>query len=403
MKKPYPLFLSLVLILLAIAACSVQGTTTAPVDEPSPPVLESTDTPAPLPSPTEPASGKTPFLPVVEAPQLTSMRFFDDSNGWGMTSSNVLRTEDGGTTWLDVSPAGVTDFGFGAVGYFYDASHGWLAISDPMDPAEPGQLFRTADGGASWDESTLPPSMGGRFSFVNPSEGFFMADLGAGAGSNWVGIYSTTDGGATWTPEYVPEPGMPENEGALPASGMKSGMTFRDTSHGWVTGDIPMDNYMYLYASADGGQTWTHQPEAITSDLGTVFASTYPPMFFGEEGIMPVTLVSNVINLAIYTSGDGGENWIPSPALVANAGRGDQVDFVSPSDGFAWATGRFAVTHDAAQSWETVTPSVPFGDSFMDMEFVSTTTGWVLTLGADGHSSLYTTSDGGTTWTTLIP
>ncbi len=403
MKKPLPLFLSLGLILLAISACSVQETTSAPVDEPSPPVLESTETHAPQPSPTEESSGESPSLPVVDAPQLTSMRFFDESNGWGMTGTNVLRTEDGGVTWFDVSPAGVSDLGFGAVGYFYDPSHGWLAVSNPMDPAESGELYRTSDGGVSWAESTLPPSMGGRFSFVDPSNGFFMADLGAGAGSNWVGIYSTTDGGATWTPEYVPEPGMPEGEGALPGSGQKSGMTFVDTDRGWVTGNIPMDNYLYLYNSNDGGSTWNEQGGPIPTDFGTVFTGTYPPVFFGNDGVMPVTLVSNVINLVIYTSNDGGTTWSPSPAPVANAGRGELVDFVSPSDGFAWATGRFAVTNDAAQSWDTVTPSVPFGDSFMAMDFVSTTTGWVLTMNTDGHSSLYTSSDGGTTWTTLIP
>jgi photosystem II stability/assembly factor-like uncharacterized protein len=272
-----------------------------------------------------------------------------------------------------------------------------------MDPAEPGLLFRTADGGASWDESILPPSMGGRFSFVDPSNGFFMADLGAGAGSNWVGIYSTTDGGANWTPEYVPEPGEPESEGALPGSGQKSGMTFIDTDRGWVTGNIPMENYLYLYNSLDGGSTWVEQLAPIPTDFGTVFTESYPPVFFSENGIMPVTLYSNVINLVIYTSDDAGTTWIPAPAPVANAGRGDQVDFVSPSEGFAWATGRFAVTSNAAQTWETVTPSVPFGDSFLSMDFVDTSTGWVLTMDADGHASLYTTSDGGTTWTTLIP
>jgi photosystem II stability/assembly factor-like uncharacterized protein len=402
MNKNLIVALSLGLLILAAVACSPQETTSSPVVDTLAPSLESTATQPPQP-PTELPSTESPSFPVVDAPQLLSMRFFDGSNGWGMTSTNVLRTEDGGTTWLDVSPAGVTDLGFGAVSYFYDASHGWLAISNPMDPAESGRLFRTSDGGASWAESTLPPSMGGRFSFIDPTNGFFMADLGAGAGSNWVGIYSTTDAGATWVPEYVPEPGMPESEGALPGSGQKSGMTFLDTSHGWVTGNIPMDNYLYLYNSSDGGSTWSAQSGPIPTDFGTVFTNTYPPVFFDQKGIMPVTLFSNVINLVIYTSNNGGETWTAAPAPVANAGRGELVDFVNPTDGFAWATGRFAVTHDAAQNWDTVTPSIPFGDNFMAMDFVNTSTGWVLTMNADSHTSLYQTTDGGTNWITLIP
>ena len=44
MKKPYPLFLSLGLILLALVACSAQETTFVPVEETSPTALESTAT-----------------------------------------------------------------------------------------------------------------------------------------------------------------------------------------------------------------------------------------------------------------------------------------------------------------------------------------------------------------------
>ena len=401
MKHRIITLFSISAVLIFATACSTVGETTSPLPE----------KPADVQQPTTVAVSTIPILPteqssvgaVVDLPQLLSMRFFDESSGWGVTAASVLRTEDGGTTWLDATPAGVTDLGFGAIGYFLDASHGWLAVPNPVDPAEPGLLYRTSDGGGNWAKSTLPPGMGGRFSFVDPSNGFFMADLGAGAGSNWVGIYSTTDGGANWTPEYVPEPGEPEGEGALPGSGQKSGMTFIDTDRGWVTGNIPMDNYLYLYNSSDGGSTWVEQPAPIPTDFGTVFTDCYPPVFFGDNGIMPVILSSNVINLVIYNSDDAGSTWTPAPAPVANAGRGELVDFISPTDGFVWATGRFAVTHDAAQIWDTVTPSIPFGDNFMAMDFVDTSTGWVLTMDADGHTSLNTTSDGGTTWTTLIP
>ena len=407
MKRQLPIIISIGVLLISVMACSLQGTNIPPTVDATVTEVKEIETPTSLPptetQPTEIPTNGVPQFPVIEAPQLTSIRFFDENNGWGLTSSNVLRTEDGGETWFNVTPSGVTDISFGAVGYFFDSSHGWLAVSNMTNPDDPGQLFRTSDGGASWAESALPPSMGGRFSFVDPDNGFFMSDLGAGAGSNWVGIYSTVDGGANWTPQYVPVPGNPETEGALPASGQKSGMTFIDSNRGWVTGSIPMDNYLYLYNTTNGGSFWNNQNGPVPTTFGTVFTSTYPPAFFGQDGIMPVTLVGNVINLVIYTSGDGGASWTPAPAPVANAGRGELVDFVSPLDGFAWANGRFAVTHDGAESWGTVTPSVPFGDNMAFMDFVDTTTGWVVTMNADSHNSLYKTTDGGTNWITLIP
>lgn len=402
MKHRLPVLLAICMILLAVLACSLFGTSSAPLPENTATLPEPTGTDV-LPSPISPTDVTTPSGSVIPNPQLISIHFLDESHGWGMTSQYVLRTEDGGATWYNVTPPGMTDFVYAAESYFFDTTHGWVAIPDPTDLMVPGQLFRTSDGGATWEETSFEAGMGGRFSFVDLSNGFYMADLGAGAGSNWVAIYATSDGGANWAPVFSHEPGASEGAGDLPGSGQKSGMTFHDTTHGWVTGSIPMENYIYLYATTDGGHTWNLQPADVTTDLGTVFAGTYPPVFFGDDGVMPVTLVGNVVNLAIYTSADGGATWTPSPAFVANAGRGELVDFVSPADGFVWATGRFAVTHDGAQTWETVTPSVPFGDNFSSMDFVDNSTGWVLTMNADSHSSLYKTADGGTTWATLIP
>jgi photosystem II stability/assembly factor-like uncharacterized protein len=409
MKNRLPVFLSISLILLATLACSLTANT--PSISPEDAVtITNTSTPSLLPTPTQSAaptsteaSNPSPTQAVVETPQLTSIRFFDETHGWGVTSQYVLRTEDGGATWTNVTPAGITDFGYSPTSYFLDVSHGWVVLPDPSDPTLPGQLFRTTDGGASWQESSFPAGSGGSFSFVDANTGFYLAALGAGAGSEWVAVESTTDGGATWETVFTHEPGAAENPGDLPAGGMKSGITFRDATHGWVTGNEPADNFFYLYYSTDGGSKWVQQPAEIPSALGTVFVGTYPPVFFGQNGIMPVTLVGNVINLVIYTSKDGGASWTSAPGLVANAGRGELTDFVTPNDGFVWATGRFAVTHDGAQSWDTVTPSVAFGDNFSSMDFVNTSTGWVVTMDANSHTSLYKTTDGGTNWTPLIP
>ena len=48
---------------------------------------------------------------LVDAPQLTSIHMLDELNGWGITETAVLRTNDGGVTWYDLTPPGLTDLG----------------------------------------------------------------------------------------------------------------------------------------------------------------------------------------------------------------------------------------------------------------------------------------------------
>ena len=77
------------------------------------------------------------------------------------------------------------------------------------------------------------------------------------------------------------------------------------------------------------------------------------------------------------------------------------MDFVSATEGIIWNGSQFYVTRDAAQTWTTVSPDVVFGDMFAGMDFVSPTTGWVLTYDVSGQRGLYRTTDGGATWTPL--
>ena len=76
--------------------------------------------------------------------------------------------------------------------------------------------------------------------------------------------------------------------------------------------------------------------------------------------------------------------------------------FLSPQEAVIYNGEQFYVTHDGARTWVTVTPNISFGDSFAGMDFVNTSSGWVLTF--DGNQrSLYRTTDGGTTWSAVLP
>src|SRR5436189_3272066 len=94
-KKPSLMILLLFLCCL-IAACGAAptgsggGSNEQPTATSTTPAQQNaTPTPTPRPLPAEP---------------LISIRFLDQSRGWGLTKHAVLRTSDGGKSWQDVSP-----------------------------------------------------------------------------------------------------------------------------------------------------------------------------------------------------------------------------------------------------------------------------------------------------------
>jgi photosystem II stability/assembly factor-like uncharacterized protein/subtilisin-like proprotein convertase family protein len=80
-------------------------------------------------------------LEVSNNPYLRSVQFLDETTGWAVgTSGFILKSEDGGITWRDVHS------GFGELlqsVYFTDLVNGWAAGVD-------GTILRTIDGGESW-------------------------------------------------------------------------------------------------------------------------------------------------------------------------------------------------------------------------------------------------------------
>jgi photosystem II stability/assembly factor-like uncharacterized protein len=319
----------------------------------------------------------------------------NELDGWAITDSAILRTTDGGTTWYNVSPQGVTAFGFGTAHTFLNASQAWVMVAEASDPAGSGLLYRTADGGLTWTVYPVPFG-GGDMTFIDESHGWMMAALGVAAGSMAVAIYTTDDGGESWTQAYTNDPNLANAGDSLPLGGIKNNLTPLDMDTAWVGGVIYAPETFYLYKTSDGGQTWTPQtiPTApgmqnteVAVDIGPIFPKT-------SDGILPIRFTGETLRTGFYTSHDGGVSW-EFVTFMPGAGA---VDFVSPSDGFFWTGDQFFVTADGAQTWTSINPNVLFGDTFAGMDFVNMRTGWVWTYDQTGQSGLYKTTDGGATW-----
>jgi len=321
----------------------------------------------------------------------------DAKRGWALSDDAVLRTADGGVSWQNATPSGVTAVGMQASSFFLDAGTGWLLLPGP--DYSPGTLYHTTDGGADWSAASFPYG-GALFQFRDPANGSALVPLGAGAGSEAVAVYTTTDAGASWTRVFVNDPTAPQADTSLPFGGQKSGLSFRDAAHGWIGGSEPVSGLIYLYASSDGGRTWAQQQVSLPSaDAGAMTVADAPRFFGTAPAVLPVSLFSDTPGMVFYLSFDGGASWEPSAPVAASG----HYSIASRTEFFVWDGGpSLMVSHDSGATWGTVSPDIQVKDGLVSFQFVNATTGWALVSDTAGHYSLYRTADGGATWTAPI-
>ncbi len=372
--------------------------------------IPSTNTPAPTAAPTNMPLPTPPNLPVGSSPTLIHITFQDANNGWGVASNGdgyILRTVDGGTTWLNATPSGLTSIGYSTALSVLNVNTVWVLV--PNADFYTGTLYHTSDGGLTWTSVEVPFG-GPSIQFLDASTGLARADRGAGAGSDVVEMFQTSDGGASWLSIFNNDPTRPDASASLPLSGIKNGMTFLNANTGWVTGTVPINGEIYLFVTNDSGASWEQQSIPLPPGYATYQYMPQAPVFFGSDGFLPlIVYLSSTTDFTFYTTHDGGITWTGDPTNANKVVKPGSYAFADALHGWCWDGGtNLYFTTDGAQTWGGMLTSLDLSDRLSQMEFVpgpaGQFTGWALTSVDDaGQTQLYKTTDNGGTWTPLIP
>lgn len=338
-----------------------------------------------------------------------------DRNGYSIA---VVRTADGGRTWRDVGPPGLSGHAWNAA--FYSSRDAWVTWNNPRRRARP-VIYRTTDGGRTWARmgsipmATLAASAP---DMVTGQLGWVTAGLGVAAGSSGIAIFRTTNGGARWQLVELTDYNR-HTPGAIPFGCDKGFAVFSGTTTGWVTGTCA-GGHPAFWVSRDGGQTWRYQPLPPPSGHGTltgcqcfltapVFTSPPNGVLWGSGIPVPHALAA-----AAYLTRDGGRTWAP---INLPGGRVplQTPDFVDGQHGLvlggrlsqagqAPRDVRFYATTDGGATWTARSSSPLFvqatGAGLVTLDFLTPATGFASLISYNPlRSYLLETHTGGATWT----
>lgn len=264
--------------------------------------------------------------------EFNHINFLDANTGWAFRKGGLIKTTDGGTTWLPQSMGtGEADFRI-LDSHIFNAN---TVVAVGRHESLEAVAIKTTDGGATWTAQTNFPERLFALAFRNANDGWAVGDKGIG--------YKTADGGSTWTAASF------SNDDLL-------GIDFADANTGVAVGEEGL-----IMRTTDGGTTWSQVSSGITTDLHKVrFSDATHGWAVGMNGVILATT-------------DGGATWSAQNSSIAfNL---NDVVFLDNSKGWAAGIlGNVVFTIDGGTNWSTVNTGITA--EVLSIDMVSELLGW---------------------------
>lgn len=343
-------------------------------------------------------------------PGILDFTFSSTTDGLAIANQRLMKTSDGGVSWTDITPAGAP--GVSLMTSELLGSNAWTAVS-----AGPSAVivYRSADGGQTWQSSAV--SIGNLHGtehypsslfFLNPTTGWLVAKAQSGSAHDAGDLYRTDDGGKTWQSLSIP---------------IGDRVRFHSLNTGWAAGGAA-NNLLYVTRDGGSTWQLQHFLPPAQHNTDVLVWIDLPTFFDASHGVVPVQFGNEAGDsvLEYFVTQNDGQTWSPTaPAGPASLiGRTSAV--VDATHWIVAGTVRLFVTADGGGSWTTIAPDFssidplngkapsPHSLSLTNLSFVSATQGWAILIsqycagqkaqGCTTARNPIRTSDSGHTWQT---
>lgn len=274
------------------------------------------------------------FYSVSAPDSLTCYVTAEDTVGSG-SHFYILKTIDGGTTWMVLNAPTYT---LPICIYFINSNTGWTAGELDYQP----MVLHTENGGNSWSVQGWLDYNGGpcRIFFCDLQTGFVAGGTEDSPTTRGY-IMRTTDGGSTWSESYHWGAGIPYTYPLM------TGVHFPiDNQNGWACGllaALPQDYMMRIIHTTNSGESWSIQLQTDSYDwpwdIHFVDLNNGWVVCFGGQ---------------IIRTTNGGANWYSEFSGVSNDLMA--VDFVDLNNGWAVGSNGIILKYTEGGGVEEITP-----------------------------------------------